>query len=331
MQAEHAKFLVCPECKGDLALSIAERGEEDQIKSGILRCQNCEKEYPITNHIPRFVASDNYASNFGFEWTRHARTQYDSYSGKNISETRFFGATKWSRDLKGQLILEVGSGSGRFTEQAVSTNATVVSIDYSYAVEVNYALNGRNKNVLIVQADVYKMPFRECFFDKLFCFGVLQHTPDPKKAFSLLPDYLKKGGALAIDIYRKIGGVKGVLQTKYWVRPMTRKMDPGLLYRFSSAYVTLMWPICRLINKLPYGRQINWALLVADYRGVYDLKDETLKEWAILDTFDVLSPTYDYAQTLEEVKKWFQEAPLDDTEVHYGYNGIEGRGKRSNS
>jgi ubiquinone/menaquinone biosynthesis C-methylase UbiE len=60
-------------------------------------------------------------------------------------------------------------------------------MDYSYAVDANYAFNGGKNNVFIVQAEVYKMPFRENFFDKLFCFGVLQHTPDPEKAFLLLP------------------------------------------------------------------------------------------------------------------------------------------------
>lgn len=166
-------FSGLPGMQSDLTLLKMERGEHNRIKSGILRCSGCEMDYQITNYIPRFVASDNYASNFGWEWTKHARTQYDSYSGKNVSETRFFAETKWGRDLKDQLILEVGSGSGRFTEQAALTGAVVISMDYSYAVDANYAFNGGKNNVFIVQADVYKMPFRENFFDKLFCFGVL--------------------------------------------------------------------------------------------------------------------------------------------------------------
>jgi ubiquinone/menaquinone biosynthesis C-methylase UbiE len=34
--------------------------------------------------------------------------------------------------------------------------------------------------VLIVQADVFAMPFRAGTFDRIFCFGMLQHTPDPR-------------------------------------------------------------------------------------------------------------------------------------------------------
>jgi hypothetical protein len=105
-------------------------------------------------------------------------------------------------------------------------------------------------------------------------------------------------------------------------------MPPAFLYEAACRYVKLMWPIARLIHRLPHGRQINWALLIADYRDVYDLNDDMLREWAILDTFDMLSPRYDAPQTLENVREWFRVAGLDAVEVEIGYNGIEGRGKK---
>jgi len=328
MREEHLKFIICPKCKNDLVLNSPElEHEEERIKSGKLTCSQCEICYPTINFIPRFVPIDK-SDSFGLEWTKHARTQYDNYSGSNVSEKRFFGETKWDRNLNGQIILEVGSGSGRFTEQAASTGAMVISMDYSYAVEANYTTNGEKNNVFIVQADVYAMPFRQEFFDKLFCFGMLQHTPDPQKAFMVLPGYLKRGGDLVVDVYRKNGGFRGLFATKYWVRPITKRLDAKFLYKATRVYITLMWPISKLIHKLPHGRKINWALLVADYKEVYDLNENMLKEWAILDTFDMLSPAYDYPQTLEDVKQWFINARLKDAEVHYGYNGIEGRGKR---
>ena len=91
---------------------------------------------------------------------------------------------------------------GPLTEQAASTGATVVSLDYSYAVDANYASNGSRDNVLIVQADVFAMPFRPQSFDRVFCFGMLQHTPSPSRAFAALPGALKAGGSLCADIYK---------------------------------------------------------------------------------------------------------------------------------
>ena len=328
MKKDHVKFLVCPECKGSLDLFEDQKTEDNSIESGRLRCSRCKIDFPIIQYVPRFVPLENYASGFGLEWTKHARTQYDSYTGVNVSEKRFFEETKWSRDLSGQFILEAGSGSGRFTEQAASTNAMVISLDYSSAVEANYASNGKLDNVLIVQADIYNMPFHENFFDKLFCFGVLQHTPDVKKAFSILPRYLKSGGNIAVDFYPKLSLIKHLLTTKYWVRPITKRINPELLYKITSKYVEFMWPISKLLNRIPYGKKINWTLLVADYRGELDLDEDILKEWAILDTFDMLSPVYDYPQTIDTVKEWFNDNNLKNIDIHYGYNGIEARGEK---
>jgi ubiquinone/menaquinone biosynthesis C-methylase UbiE len=302
----------------------------DAVKTGSLNCLACGEEYEIANYIPRFVPRKNYASSFGLQWTVHARTQHDSYSGVKISETRFFQETKWPRNLEGEFILEVGSGSGRFTTHAAATGATVVSLDYSYAVEANHAINGRKENVLVVQGDVYRMPVKENFFDKLFCFGVLQHTPDVKKAFFTLPSYLKPGGRLAVDVYSKLNPPY-LLQTKYWVRPLTRRIPPARLYKICEKYVNFMWPIIqKIISKIPrIGGLLTWQLLVADYRGKYDLNEDLLKEWAILDTFDMLSPAYDSPQTIDTVSQWFKEANFAEIEVHYGYNGIEGRGTKN--
>src|SRR6185437_5437731 len=197
MHREHLDLLVCPTCQERLTcVQSNPESAAGTITEGHLRCNSCGGEYPVIAGVPRFVPRENYASGFGLEWTKHARTQYDSYSGIPASERRFFGQTGWPKDLKGEVILEVGSGSGRFTEQAARTGATVVSLDYSYAVDANYASNGARSNVLIVQADVFAMPFRPQSFDRVFCFGMLQHTPDPRRAFEALPSMLKAGGAL---------------------------------------------------------------------------------------------------------------------------------------
>jgi len=327
MKKSHLELLACPDCKASLDILENQGDESDSIESGSLQCSNCNHCFPIIRHIPRFVPLENYASGFGFQWVKHSRTQYDSHTGANASEERFFEETKWPRDLSGQFILEVGSGSGRFTEQAARTNATVVSMDYSVAVEANYASNGDKENVLIVQADIYKMPFNHNFFDKLYCFGVLQHTPDVEKSFSVLPSFLKSGGKIAADVYRKYSFFKEILRTKHWIRPITKEMNPEFLYKITSNYVKLMWPLCKIIHNMPYGKNINWALFVGDYRGKYDLNEYHLREWAILDTFDMLSPAYDNPQTINTMRKWFRDNNLQNMDIQHGpHGGVEVRG-----
>jgi SAM-dependent methyltransferase len=327
MRYEHLEHLRCPHCGSRLAAERVARQTADRIEEGELDCTTCDKQYPIVGFIPRFVPSQNYAEGFGLEWTLHSRTQYDSESGIALSERRFFEETRWPRALDGEILVEPGSGSGRFTEYAASTGALVLSLDYSKAVEANYQSNGGRENVLIVQGDVLAMPFPKDYADKLFCFGMLQHTPDPERSFLALVRHLKPGGELVVDVYAK--SIKQwLLGTKYWVRPLTRRLPPDRLYCWVRRYVDLMWPVAEVIRRIPrIGPALNWRLLIADYSSL--LSDEqTLKQWAYLDTFDMLAPRYDFPQTIAQVRRWCERAGLANVEVAYGFNGIEARGTR---
>jgi len=330
MKEIHLQLFACPECQAEIILAAGEKEPDGRIREGVLQCVGCQQRYEVKNYIPRFVPQENYCQGFGLEWRRHARTQYDSYSGVNHSETRFFQETKWPKNLTGETILEVGCGSGRFTEQAAKTGAMVVSVDLSEAVEANYALNGHKPNVMIAQADIYKLPFKRHFFDRSFCFGVLQHTPDVRQSFLSLPPYLKPGASLVVDVYKKYSLLKRLMVTKYWVRPFTTKIDPVSLYHWCERYIQFMWPLTKQLNKIPkIGRHINWSLFIADFSNNYPLTNEVAKEWALLDTFDRLSPAYDFPQTSKTLQEWFEEAKFQNIEVQHGYNGIEGRGLKT--
>jgi SAM-dependent methyltransferase len=333
MREEHIIHLCCPSCRS--GLRIIDGGSGGVIAEGALECEGCGSTYPIVRSIPRFVPEENYTANFGLEWTAHARTQYDGTSGRALSKQRFFEETQWPHDLGSQILIEPGSGSGRFTEVAASTGAMVLSLDMSVAVDANFATNGRSENVLIVQGDITQMPFPYDYADRLFCFGVLQHTPDPRRSFLSLPRHLKPGGCLVADVYVK-SFARYVLGTKYWVRPLTRRLSPEQLYRLVRRYIDHMWPVARVIRRIPLiGPTLNWRLLVADYSRELgkgrEVDDAVLKDWAYLDTFDMLSPQFDQPQRRGVVRGWCDDAGLNDVEVLFGYNGIEIHATRSST
>ena len=328
MNINHLIHIRCPKTLRKLELHD-EVYENGKVKAGWLREPKSGNSYEIRNFIPRFVSPENYAENFGLQWNIHNRTQYDDTSGAGITKERFEAETKWEKDLSGQIILEAGSGSGRFTQHAANTNGFVITFDYSNAVEAVYKSNGHRDNVLVLQASIFEMPFEKNYFDKVFCFGVLQHTPDPKLAFMLLIEMLKKGGKIACDIYIK-NITHWVFGTKYYVRPFIKNIEPQKLYSLVERYVNFIWPLARLISKIPkIGYAINWRLLVADYSTILPgATSDQLKEWAILDTFDMLSPRYDLPVTVATFRSWHKEANLKEIDVHKGYNGVEGRGTK---
>ena len=328
MHLNHLKYLRCPKFGTELTL-IEQIIKNGRIKEGKLVSQD-GITYPIVNFIPRFVSGDNYANSFGFEWQMHSRTQFDADANHKMSEDRVFGVSGWERDLSGEVILEAGSGSGRFSEHLLGTGAMVISFDYSQAVEANYESNGHHEKFLLVQANMYKMPFEKASFDKVFCFGVLQHTPDPHVSFHALASMMKPGAKLATDIYLKTV-MRYYLNTRYWVRPLTRNIQPERLYEWCKAWINLMWPLARIIRKIPkVGEAINWRLLIADYSNqMPDADDDTLKEWAYLDTFDMLSPSYDIPVSPATFQCWHEEAGLHNIHVRLGPNGVVGTAEKS--
>ena len=299
--------------------------QAQNLENGELHCGACNAIYPLKQGLPRFVPQDNYAASFGFQWNQHARTQLDSHTGRSISRDRLFGVTGWPTDLRGQRILEAGSGAGRFTEVLVSTGADVYSFDYSLAVEANAASNGENANLHLSQGDIFRIPFPPGGFDKVMCLGVIQHTPDPALAFRCLAAQVKPGGELAIDVYAN--RLSAWLHWRWLLRPITRRMEKQRLYDIISAITPILLPVAVFLRRLA-GRYGARLVPVVEFSDL-DLPDDLHRQWAILDTFDWYSPTYDFPQSKTTVERWFAEAGFEDVHVAYGPNGVIGRGRRS--
>lgn len=327
MKTSLTHLLACPECRGDLSLTAAEIATADRVHTGTLACLGCGSSYPIVGNIPRFVPRENYSSTFGFQWNRFRRTQLDSHSGLQISRDRFFRQSGWDPgELQGARVLDVGCGAGRFTEIALGAGAKVVSLDYSEAVDACWANFAPHERLNVVQGDVYRLPFRAGSFDFVYCFGVLQHTPDVGGAFRSLVEPLRLGGRLAVDLYPKLAA--NVLWPKYWLRPLTRRVPPDRLFPLVERMVSALFPLSLALGRVPLvGRKLRHVLPIVNYDGRLPLSHTQLREWAVLDTFDMLAPRYDQPQTAATLEAWFRDAGLDAIEV-FREGLVVGRGRR---
>ncbi|HED01025.1 MAG TPA: class I SAM-dependent methyltransferase [Proteobacteria bacterium] len=191
-----AEKYICTTCGGHFILDNMVHQEDGSVREGTLVCRTCGIRYSVISGIPRFVPAENYAGSFGYQWNIHRKTQLDSYTGLPISRDRLFTVSGWSEHLEGERILEAGSGAGRFTEVLLQTGAELFSFDYSNAVEANLSNNGEKPNLHLFQGDIFNIPFAEQSFDKVISLGVLQHTPDPERAFISLARFVKPGGSL---------------------------------------------------------------------------------------------------------------------------------------
>ena len=274
--------------------------------------------YPFVNGAYRVETDGNYTDNFGFEWNIFHQTQLDSFSGTNISKKRFFATTRWGRDLNGENILEVGCGAGRFTEVVLKhTNATLYALDYSTAVDANYKNNGPHDRLKLFQADMFRMPFAENSFDKVFCFGVLQHTPDFKKALESMAKVLKPGGELVVDFY-PIKGWYTKINAKYLLRPLLKRMEHEKLLSLIKKFVPLLKKIY-FFNKRNRLARLNRFVPISEMPEALKicLNDKEIEEWMLLDTFDMFSPAYDKPQRLSKVRKWFIELDFINVDARF--------------
>ena len=325
MREEDLKYFRCPRCKkGAIALVSNERSEEEGLIEAKLKCHECNSPYSIKEGVGRFLPNDNgnYTDSFGLQWNLNRTTQLDSYTGFDVSKKRIFQTTGWPSNMEGVNILEAGSGAGRFTEILLKTGANVFSFDLSQAVNANYKNNGKSSNLHLFQADIMNIPLEKRAFDKVMCLGVLQHTPDPYKAFKSLVGYVRKGGELVIDVYPK--RFSSMLSWKYLLRPITTRLDKKDLYKITKIVVSLLLPLAVILRR--FAGKIGARLLPITEYSYLGLPFSLNREWAILDTFDMYSPKYDKPQSLSTVREWFKECGFKDIVVKYGPNGIIGRG-----
>ena len=269
--------------------------------------------FPVIAGIPHFSDIENYTNSFGRQWNEFRATQIDREGiAAEPSKTRFEAETGWrTEDLAGLDILEVGSGAGRFSRVLLeTTTANLYSVDYSSAVKANWHNNRKigGCRFHLSQASIYELPFPDNRFDKVFCLGVLQHTPDFEASVRALVSKAKPGCEIVVDFY-PIRGFWTKLHAKYLLRPITRRMSYERLLKLIDRYADRLIAASYFLqrNRLSALRRF---LPVVDIFGTLPqgLNHQQLREWVILDTFDMFSPAYDNPQRVLKVAQMFERA-----------------------
>ena len=273
-------------------------------------------EFPVVAGIPRFCEIDNYTASFGRQWNQFQTTQIDGEGiAANPSAVRLFAETGWkAEELAGLDVLEVGSGAGRFSRVLLEhTRVRLFSIDFSTAVEANWRNNAEfgDGRFHLAQASIYEMPFADDRFDKVLCLGVLQHTPDFEASVKALVRKAKPGGEIVVDFY-PVRGWWTKVHAKYLLRPITRRMSEERLLALIDRHADRLIRLSKGLERLRLGVLRRFVPIV-DIEGTMPagLTPAQLREWVVLDTFDMFSPRFDQPQRVPAVAKMFERAGAD--------------------
>src|SRR5439155_11769137 len=166
---------------------------------------------------------------------------------------------------------------------------------------------------LIIQADLFNLPFKEGRFDFIYSLGVLHHTTNPPKAFDCLIPLLRPGGGIMVWIYSSQR--KFVLFALRMVRLLTLKMPHWSVKWVSFAaacidYGIFIWSY-KLLRTLPGFGKILEKIIPPRIRGYAKYNFFV----SYTDWFDRLSyPCVNYYSG-KQVRAWYERNSLTKLEI----------------
>ncbi len=157
--------------------------------------------------------------------------------------------------VRGRIGIEIGSGCGYDTYIMAKGNPSVrfISIDISDGIFNTGRITKGLGNVMAMKCSALEIAVKSSTLDFAYSFGVLHHTPDPKKGLMEISRVLKKGSPAFIYLYEdhSENAIKHVsLKLVTGVRRVTTCMPKKVLFALSWALSPLVYVVFTLPSKV---------------------------------------------------------------------------------
>lgn len=126
----------------------------------------------------------------------------------------------------GARVLDVGCGSGKIMAPLLRAGYDVVGMDVAREGLLMIREGER------VEGDARYLPFKDCSFDAVVCYDVLQHllAPERQMAVEEIKRVLVPGGSIFIEVFgredMRYGGAE--------IEPHTFRRESGIIYHYFS-------------------------------------------------------------------------------------------------
>lgn len=121
----------------------------------------------------------------------------------------------WPPQRAGGTWLDAGCGAGTYARAMIAAGQRVVAVDYSLPSLRKARQRSDEASLLLLGADVTRLPLASNCCDGAICFGVLQALSDPERAVRELARVVRPGGWV-------------------WVDALNANFVPNLAWRFSA-------------------------------------------------------------------------------------------------
>ncbi|MFJ5154217.1 methyltransferase domain-containing protein [Streptomyces sp. NPDC088353] len=130
---------------------------------------------------------------------------------------------------EGDRVLDAGCGTGRALpplRAAVGTSGIVVGADLTWAMLEAAVRAGRDREGLLLLADVGVLPLTSGSFDAVFAAGLIAHLPHPAENLRELRRVVRPGGTLAL--FHPIGRAALAARQGRQITPDDLRAEPNL-------------------------------------------------------------------------------------------------------
>jgi SAM-dependent methyltransferase/uncharacterized protein YbaR (Trm112 family) len=270
-------LLRCPLCGGNVKF----RALDDSSAEGLLEHDRagCEELYPVIGGIPRMLVGaaraelvrtrrDWFAANgetrrlaewweaktvanpviAGFDDEWHRFRDVGTADQSQIFDLYFdlVPASCFASEL---IVLDAGSGAGRWAYQVAQRGPRVIAIDVGRSVEVARA-NTPPDRVACIQADVSALPFAPGAVDWAYSLGVLHHTESPERGLANIVSAVRPGGIVLLYLYYALDRRGLAFRALYHLVDLVRRVlsrQPRAVTRAVATVVatSVYWPLAR--------------------------------------------------------------------------------------
>jgi len=147
----------------------------------------------------------------------YERLRFESPQGRYINEVQKSSVLTLLGDCRGKVILEIGSGTGRFTKELAIQGAHVICVDISRKMHQQARLKSEKYPVDYYVMNGTNLAFRDSIFDGCLAINVINHIEDYEQVLAEISRVLKKRGFFVanfpnmLGIYLLIGFLVNVL------------------------------------------------------------------------------------------------------------------------
>lgn len=246
---------------------------------------------------------------FGEEWSK-----FHHFSKVTVAKicAEYFDIVDASIVNKDTYMIDIGCGSGRWSQYFLDKVGFVEAVDPSDAVFAADELLEDAENVRITKASVNTLPWPDETFDFGMSVGVLHHIPNTQQALSDCVKKIKKGGWFYVYLYYKLDNRGFLFKSLFFLSDLVRKvvsrMPPGLKKACCDVLAVVAYMPFVLTAKLFFA--LGWKKMAAKI----PLSAYANKDFYIIrnDALDRFGTRLEQRFTKDEVRKMMEVAGLAD-------------------